>query len=485
MNKSLRQLFTAVITLFVVLGLSSTVIMAFRADTLNADARNRRGLYAEYGTPRGSILASDGTVIAQSDPVSDSFKYQRVYADGATYAAVTGYYSITSRSDRGLEASRNSLLSGQSDSLWLDRIKSLFTGSETKGASIETSISPALQKAAMEALGDNEGAVVAIEPSTGRILAMASTPSYDPNPLAAHDGTSAISAYQTAVNAQGNPMLNRTISEHYPPGSTFKVIVAAAALESGQYQSDTMIPAGSSYTLPGTVTNLTNTTSQAAGSNGQISLKDALTWSSNTAFAQLGVKLGNATIGEQAEKLGFDKPITVDDSGSGDTAITATASQFPNTSSDDKLALASIGQGDTVITPLQNALVAAAVANGGKLMKPTLVDRVRGADLSVISETKPTVMSQAFSQNTANALKDMMSSVVSQDAPSLQLSQGVAAKTGTAQIGNGDRIDGWTIGFAPADNPKIAVAVVIHNVRGFGVSTAGPVMKRVMQEALK
>ena len=485
MNKSLRQLFTAVITLFVVLGLSSTVIMAFKADDLNADPRNRRGLYAEYGMPRGSILASDGTVIAHSDPVSDSFKYQRIYSDGALYAPVTGYYSITSRSDRGIEASRNSLLSGKSDSLWLDRVRSLFTGSETQGASIETSISPALQKVAMDALGDQEGAVVAIEPSTGRILAMVSTPSYDPNPLASHDGTQAISAYQTAVNADGNPMLNRTISEHYPPGSTFKLVVAAAALESGQYQADTQIPAGASYTLPGTVTNLTNTTSQAAGSNGQISLKDALTWSSNTAFAQLGVKLGNATIGEQAQKLGFDQPIVVDDSGSGDTTIAATASQFPNTSSADKLALASIGQGDTVITPLQNALVAAAVANGGKVMKPTLVDRVRGADLSVISETTPTVMSQAFSQNTANALKDMMASVVSQDAPSLQLSQGVAAKTGTAQIGNGERIDGWTVGFAPADNPKIAVAVVVHNVRGFGVSTAGPVMKKVMQEALK
>ena len=485
MNKSLRQLFTAVIALFVVLGLSTTWITAIRAKELNSDARNRRSLYAEYGTPRGSILASDGTVIAESTPVTDSFKYQRVYTDGPTYAAITGYYSITSRSDRGIEASRNALLSGQSDSLWLDRVKTLFTGSETKGASIETSIDPDLQKTALEALGDREGAVVAIEPSTGRILAMVSTPSYDPNPLAVHDGSQAIAAYQSAVDAQGNPMLNRTTSEHYPPGSTFKLVVAAAALESGQYKTDTMIPAGSSYTLPGTVTNLTNTTSQAAGSNGQISLKDALTWSSNTAFAQLGVALGNQKIAEQASKLGFGSAITVDDSQSGgDITLSAIASKFPDTASDDKLALASIGQGDDVITPLQNALVAAAVANGGKLMKPTLVDRVRGADLSVISETKASVMSQAFSSSTASALKDMMVSVVNSDAPSLQLSQGVAAKTGTAQIGNGSN-DGWTVGFAPADNPRIAVAVVVHNVKGFGVATAGPVMKRVMQEALK
>ena len=485
MNKSLRQLFTAVIALFVVLGLSSTIIMAVKSTELNADPRNRRGLYAEYGASRGAILASDGTVLASSDPVTDAFKYQRKYSDGSVFAPITGYYSITSRTDRGIEASRNSVLSGQSDSLWLNRITSLFTGSETKGASVETSIDADLQHVAMEALGDKEGAVVAIEPKTGRILVMASTPSYDPNTLASHDGQDAINAYQTTINDESNPMLNRALNENFPPGSTFKLVVAAAALESGQYNTDTQIPAGSSYTLPGTATNLTNTSSAAAGSNGQISLNDALTWSSNTAFAQLGVKLGNAAINEQAKKLGFDSPITVDDADSGDQAMTSAVSKFPATSSDDKLALASIGQGDTVVTPLQNAMVAAAVANGGKLMTPTLVDRVRGADLSVISSTEPTVMSEAFSSNTATALTTMMKSVVDHDAPTLQLKQGVAAKTGTAQIGDGSRIDGWTVGFAPADDPQIAVAVVVHNVKGYGVSTAGPIMKRVMQEALK
>ena len=485
MNKSLRQLFTAVIALFVVLGLSSTIIMAVKSTELNADPRNRRGLYAEYGASRGAILASDGTVLASSDQITDAFKYQRKYSDGTVFAPITGYYSITSRTDRGLEASRNSVLSGQSDSMWLNRITSLFTGSETKGASVETSIDANLQRVAMEALGDNEGAVVAIEPKTGRILVMASTPSYDPNALATHDGQSAINAYQTAVNDESNPMLNRALNENFPPGSTFKLVVAAAALESGQYNTDTQIPAGASYTLPGTATNLTNTSSAAAGSNGQISLNDALTWSSNTAFAQLGVKLGNAAINDQAKKLGFDSSITVDDSDSGDRPMTSSTSKFPATGSDDKLALASIGQGDTVVTPLQNAMVAAAVANGGKLMTPTLVDRVRGSDLSVISSTQPTVMSEAFSSNTAAALTTMMKSVVDHDAPTLQLSQGVAAKTGTAQIGDGSRIDGWTVGFAPADDPQIAVAVVVHNVTGYGVSTAGPIMKRVMQEALK
>ena len=485
MNKSLRQLFTAVIVLFTILGLSSTVIMTIRANDLNADGRNRRGLYSEYGVPRGAILASDGSVIAQSDPVNDAFNYQRTYADGPTFAAVTGYYSIISRSDRGIEASRNSLLSGKSDSLWMDRITSLFTGSQAKGATVETSIDAKLQRTAMQALGDNEGAVVAIEPKTGRILVMASTPSYDPNALAVHDGGKAISAYQQTVDANGNPMLNRAISEHYPPGSTFKLVVAAAALESGQYTQDTQIPAGASYTLPGTSTNLTNTSSPAAGSNGQISLRDALTWSSNTAFAQLGVKLGNEAVSAQAKKLGFGSDITIDASSAGDRSIASSAASFPATTGDDKLALASIGQGDTVVTPLQNAMVAAAVANGGKLMAPTLVDRMRGSDLSVIDQTKATVMSQAFSQSTADALKEMMKAVVSRDAPSLQLEQGVAAKTGTAQIGDGSRIDGWTVGFAPADDPKIAVAVVVHNVTGYGVSTAGPIMKQVMEEALK
>ena len=363
----------------------------------------------------------------------------------------------------------------------------MFTGEENRGASIETSINTTLQTVAAQELGDQDGSVVAIEPSTGRILAMVSSPSYDPTALATHDTGSASKAYTELVNDESNPMLNRATSQLYPPGSTFKTVVAAAALESGKYQLDSQIPAGSAYTLPGTQTELTNSSSLGDGSDGKISLKSAMAYSSNTAFAQLGVALGDETVSDMAKKLGFDSTITIDGSDSTGLPMRAVASRFPQNVAGDKLALASIGQGDTLVTPLQNAMVAAAVANKGKVMKPTLVDRVRFSDLSVLPDTKPQVMSTAFSEDTAKKLTEAMEAVVTEGNPNLEIpGVRVAAKTGTAQIGvDNSSIDGWTIGFAPADNPKIAVAVVVHNVDLYGSFAAGPIMTAVMKEALK
>lgn len=487
MNKTLRQLFTAVITLFVILGLSTSIITTVRANALNNDTRNSRALYHELGAQRGSILASDGTVLATSTPSNDAFKYQRSYSNGPLYAPVTGYFSISQRADRGIESSYNSLLSGESDSLFWQRLKSVISGSDNKGATIETSINPALQETAYQALGDRSGALVAIEVKTGRILAMVSTPSYDPNALATHDSKALQATYANLTSSDTSPLLNNATNQLFPPGSTFKTVVAAAALESGKYQLDTQIPAGASYTLPGTDTQLTNAVWQANGSNGTISFEDALAYSSNTAFAQLGVALGQDAIAEQATKLGFGSSITIDSSNSSGTPMKATASEFPTSLSDDRLALASIGQGDVLETPLQNAMIAAAIANGGKLMHPTLVDRVRSSDLSVLSETKPSAMSTAFSADTANSLTAMMKSVAAKGTPSV-VPDGisVAVKTGTAQIGqNNDANDGWVMGFAPADDPQIAVAVVVHDTADFGVTVAGPIFRSVIQEALK
>ena len=487
MNKYLRQLFTAVVALFVVLGLSTTIIMAIQANTLNADSRNSRNLYHEFGSSRGAILASDGTVIASSTAVNDAFKYQRTYSNGEVYAPVTGYFSISQGADRGIEASRGQLLNGESDSLFWQRMKAALTGSENQGASIETSINPKLQQLAYDQLGNNDGAVVAIEPKTGRILAMVSKPSYDPNQLASHDASAANSAYQTLANDESNPMLDRATSQLYPPGSTFKTIVAAAALETGNYQLDTQIPAGATYTLPGTSTELPNSTSAAAGSDGTISFEDAVAYSTNTAFAQLGVALGADTDNEMAEKQGYNSSIVVDGTESTGTPMTATASQFPQNLTDDRLALASIGQGDTTATPLQMAMVASAIANDGTLMRPTLVDRVRSSDLTVLSQTKAQVMSEAFSADTANTLTQAMESVVTKANQNLSINGvKVAAKTGTAQIGaSNDSIDGWVIGFAPADDPQIAIAVVVHNVDLYGSFAAGPIMRAMMQEVIQ
>lgn len=487
MNKSLRQLFTAVVVLFVILGLSSTVITAIKADDLNADSRNTRTLYHTIGAPRGAILASDGTILAQSDPVNDPFSYQRTYTDGLTYAPVTGFFSITHGSDRGIEASRNEQLNGQASSLFWQQIKATFTGDESQGASIETSIDPELQTLAYQLLDGQEGSIIASDPKTGRILAMVSTPSYDPNVLAVHDGDQANAAYNELVSQKSNPMLNRATSQLFPPGSTFKVIVAAAALESGDYEPDSTIPAGSSYTLPGTETSLTNSSPAGDGSDGEMTLQDAFAHSSNTAFAQLGVELGADAIREQAEALGYGEQILVDGSTATGSPSYAAVSSFPENPSDDRLALASIGQGDTLSTPLQNLLVAMAVANDGTLMQPTIVDRVRASDLSLISQTYPHTLAKPFSADTANKLTEMMEDVIPAENPALAINGiSIAAKTGTAQIGESNEAnDAWIIGFAPADDPQIAVSVVVHNVNNYGAYAAGPLMRAIIQEALQ
>lgn len=489
MNRNLRQLFTAVIILFVILGISTSLISVVRAGSLNTDSRNIRSLYQQYDAPRGSILASNGTVLAKSEPSDDSFAYQRTYSAGPEYAPVTGYFSVTQPADRGLEASENDLLTGSSDAMFWQRLKAIFTGETNQGATVETSINTDIQSVAYNLMTqqNEDGAAVAIEPSTGRILAMVSTPSYDPNQLASHNTGESSQAYSTLVGDELNPMLNRATSQLYPPGSTFKTVVLATALESGKYNLDTQVPAGSSYTLPGTATQLTNASAGGNGTDGKISLEDALAYSSNTAFAQLGVALGDDKVADMAKKLGFDKNIVIDANNSTGNRMSAVASTFPTQVTDDKMALDSIGQGDVTATPLQMALVASAIANDGKLMNPTLVDRVRYSDLSVMPDTIPTVKSQAFSADTANKITQAMEAVVTKENQNLAIPNvKVAVKTGTAQIGaNNNSIDGWVIGFAPADNPKIAVAVVVHNVNLYGSFAAGPIMKAMIEEALK
>lgn len=488
MNANLRRIFNIVIALMVILGISSSLMMVVRANSLNADSRNTRALYSEFASDRGSILASDAnTVLASSRKVKDAFQYQRIYPQGAAYSSVTGFFSINQRARYGVEASRNEQLSGMSDSLWIARVQSLIEGKANKGAIVETSIDPKLQSLAYRLMQGKTGAVVAMEPTTGRILAMVSTPSYDPNILASHDTVAANKAWSQLAGGSNSPLINKATSQLFPPGSTFKLVVAAAALESGKYTMDSQIPAGPSYTLPNTTTKLTNSSIPANGVNGKISLSDALAYSSNTAFAQLAVALGKDAIKEEAEKLGFGSSITIDGNDTLGTPMTSVASVFPDTASDDRLALAGIGQGDTTETPLLNAMIASTIANKGVMLHPTIVDRVRSTDLSVISTRSTTTLSQAFSAQTADGLSKAMQSVITKDAPSLKISGiAVAAKTGTAQVGLSKTTnDGWITGFAPADNPKIAISVVVTGTTTFGVTTAGPIMKQLMQEYLQ
>ncbi|HEY0188097.1 MAG TPA: penicillin-binding protein 2 [Cellulomonas sp.] len=484
MNTALRRLASVVVVMFLVLLAGTTSVQFVQAGSLNSDSRNVRTLYREYGKPRGPIIV-DGESIALSTEVDDSYGYQRSYTQGELYSSVTGFYSVVN-GGTGLEKSMNDILTGQSDSLFWSRVQALITGKEPEGSSIELTIDAAAQQAAYEALGDQNGAVVAIEPSTGKILAMVSTPGFDPNTLATHDTTAATTAYQELLAAVGDPLVNKATSENYPPGSTFKLITAAAALESGDYTADTEVSAPDSLTLPGTSTTLNNFGGSSCSSSGEMTLSDALEISCNTAFAQLGADLGDDAIRDQAEKFGFDAednltiPMTVADS------------TYPSDVDAAQTALTAIGQYDVRATPVQMAMVAAAIANDGELMTPYLVQTVRTSDLDVVSEAEPEVYSQAVSASTAQSLTDMMLSVVESGTGTAAQISGVqvAGKTGTAETGvDGESPHAWFVGFAPADDPQIAVAVIVENggdagSEATGGKVAAPIAAAVMQAVI-
>jgi peptidoglycan glycosyltransferase len=482
-NTALRRLSTVVVIMFLALLAGTTWVQFGQASALNNDSRNVRTLYREYGKPRGPIIVA-GQPVAQSTPVDDPFGFQRSYAQPELYSTVTGFYSVVNGGTQ-LERAMNDVLTGTADSLFWTRVQQLITGAQPQGSSVELTLDPAAQQAAVDALGGQQGAVVAIEPSTGKILAMVSTPGFDPNALATHDTTAASAAYQQLVAAEGDPLINKTTRENYPPGSTFKLVTAAAALESGAYTPDSVLSAPDLYTLPGTRTTLPNFGGASCGANEQTTLADALRVSCNTAFASLGVDLGDDALRDQAEKFGF---------GSGDLAVpmSVASSTYPADPDAAQTALTAIGQESVRSTPIQMAMVASAIANGGALMSPYLVQTVRTADLDVVSEAEPSTLSDAVSGSTAQQLTDMMVDVVqSGSGTSAQISGvRVAGKTGTAQTGvEGESPHAWFTGFAPADDPQVAVAVIVENGGDVGSEATGgrvaaPIARAVMQAVM-
>ncbi|QNO37504.1 penicillin-binding protein 2 [Protaetiibacter sp. SSC-01] len=481
MNKELRRVSVLILAMFLALCTSTTIIQVVQQEQLQADSRNTRTLYASFSVERGPILAGD-TVIAQSVPSGDEYKYQRTYPQGELYAAVTGYFTIHGE-NTGLEGTLNDYLSGRANQQFLDRLNSILTGKNPRGASVLTTIDPVVQQAAWDALGDLQGAVVAIDPSTGRILAMVSKPSFDPNLLAGHDQAGVIAAYEQLLAAEGDPLVNRTIGGALnPPGSTFKVVVSAAALAGG-LTPDTQIPNPPSFTLPGTSTTITNSEGGACGGGETVSIADALRMSCNIPFAQLGAQLGYEAISDQARRFGFEDSFAV--------PMKVTPSVFPEPESEAQLMLQSFGQGNDRVTPLQMAMVSAAIANDGELMRPNLVERVSAADLSTLQEFAPEAYGRSVSSSVAASLTQMMVANVASGAASNARISGVdvAGKTGTAQNGANQPHTLWFTGFAPADDPQVAVAVVIENgggrgQSGFGNTIAAPVAKKVIEAVL-
>lgn len=488
MKKSLTHIAVVGFVMFALLFGSTSWVQYVSADSLNHNPLNNRQVLDQLSRDRGPILV-DGTPIAYSEAVDDKYKYQRKYGseglDPRAYASVTGYYSVVSGAS-GMERASGDYLSGDSDALFYDKVGSFFTGEQPRGAAVELTIDPKVQKAAWEGLGNQNGAAVALDPKTGKILAMASTPGWDPNALANHDSDKARAAFERLESADGKPAYNRAIGGNlYPPGSTFKVLVAAAALESGDYTPDSNLNGPARLDLPQTDKTIGNSHPGACRNGGKPSLAQSLAESCNTSFASLGMDLGEDTIREQAQKFGFGQELEI--------PLNVTPSAFPKDLAPPQLAYSAIGQYEVKSTPMQMAMMTAGIANGGKMMKPQLVDRVLNANtLEPIEKVRPKQQSKPVSGKTADELTQMMEGVVTDGTASVAQISGtkVAAKTGTAQHAAGAAPHAWFISFAPADDPKIAVAVVVENGgnagnEAYGATVAGPIAKNMMEAVVQ
>ena len=481
MKRELKRVSLVIFVMFLSLFISATSIQALNTEELAKDQRNVRAVYDSYKTQRGAILV-DGQPIAYSEPADDVYRYLRIY-ESPMYSAITGFFSIY-QGATGIESAMNSYLTGQNSSQFFEQISALLSGNPVQGGSVELTIDPKAQKAAWDALGKMKGAVVAIEPKTGKILAMVSKPGFDANLLAVHSGETSNANYQELLANENGPLLNRALTELYAPGSTFKVIVATAALESGQYTPDSQIPNPVKFQLPGTDVFIQNSGEGKCGGKATVSLADALKLSCNVPFAQLGLALGQDRIRAQAELFGFGKEFEI--------PMALTPSVYPKGMDEPQTALSAFGQFDDRATVTQMAMVSAAVANGGVLMKPNIIELVQSSNLAVLYQPSDEIASQTMSAGTAALVNQMMVDAVANGVSSNAQISGisVAGKTGTAQNGEDAPYTLWFTGFAPADNPQVAVAVVIADgggkgQNGRGNSLAAPVARKVMEAVLR
>ncbi|HEY2831497.1 MAG TPA: penicillin-binding protein 2 [Sporichthyaceae bacterium] len=483
MNRPLRRVAVACGVLMVVLLLNLNFLQVIKANDYRTDPRNSRVLLEEYDRERGAILVGNEPIVI-SKATDDVLKYLRTYSDAMMYAFATGYYSHIYGST-GVERYENSILAGTDDRLFVKRVVELLTQEGTKGGDVTLTLNAAAQEAAWKGLDGRRGAVVAIEPSTGRILALVSSPSYDPNDLSAHDSDTVRKAWDKLTTDEATPLLDRALSQTYPPGSTFKLVTAAAALSSGQYTPTSPVPGPEKLNLPQTSVDLPNYfKGTCTPGSDKTTITHALEKSCNTTFGAIGMALGQDALRRQAEAFGFGESLAV--------PMPVARSVFPSNLNAPQTAQSAIGQFDVRATPLQMAMVAAAIANQGVLMAPYLVEELRARDLDVLSRTDPQELGRAMSPQVAAELTKIMVSVVENGtATNAQISGvQVAGKTGTAQVGNGKNPHAWFVSFAPALNPTIAVAVVLENggsdrqIEVGGNLLAAPIARAVMRAVL-
>jgi peptidoglycan glycosyltransferase len=476
-NRPIVRLYGLVFLLFALLIAFTSRWTVFEASSLRANTLNQRGLLQQLRIDRGEILAADGTVLARSVRGPEG-TYTRRYPTGAEFTHSVGY-SYIERGQTGLESYRSAALNGE-DGASVQSILNEIQGRKPRGNTVLTALRPAAQRVAISALGEHEGAVVALDPQTGAVEVMASTPGYDA------DAAGSRTAYERISGEHGAPLVNRAVEFGYAPGSTFKVVTATAALDSGEFTAESTVSGRNEVPISGVA--LKNDNNESFG---QITLTEALAHSVNTVYAQVAERLGKQTMARYMRRFGFDRKPELDYpaeemSASGEYLGERVLSP---TSTRVDVGRMGIGQDKLRVTPLQMAEVAGAVANRGRLMVPHMTTAIVEPDGHVLQRISPKVQSVVMKPSTAAAVTKMMEAVVyspggtgtSAQIPGVR----VAGKTGTAETQIGTAINNvWFIAFAPAQHPTVALAVTLQGVPGQGASFAAPVAREVMEALL-
>ncbi|MDI6874564.1 peptidoglycan D,D-transpeptidase FtsI family protein [Candidatus Solincola sp.] len=477
MQKGIRRLGVFFIALTLVLVVNLSYLQVWGQKDLMENPANTRRLVEEYGIARGRIITSDGLVLAESEPAQGPFAYRRRYHQGSLFSHILGYDSPQFGRSGLEEAYNEQLLGRKPPRSWVEEM----TSDVREGNDVYLTLDAGVQSAAAKALGSRKGAVVAMNPKTGAVLAMYSWPTYEPQALVTQEGDAdgtplAEKAMQNYSRDTNSPLLNRAAAGLYTPGSVFKVVTASAGLEAG-FSASTAFDCPGVWEVGGSrVTNY----GSPPRSFGSIDMETALTYSVNTYFAQLAVKMGASTLVKYAEAFGLNSVPPLDLPG-------VSASRIPPSGRMDavQLAWSGAGQGEILLTPLQLCLVGCAVANGGKIMTPHLLKEVRKGE-AILERYDASVWRTPISADTAAEVLGMMISVVEKGTGTLAAISGVtvAGKTGTAEV-EGKLPHAWFLGIAPAENPSVVVAVVVENSGGAGGSVAAPIAREVIRAALK
>lgn len=489
MNQRIRRFAVVLLVLYVILFAQLNFIQVGQKNTLDADTRNTRQTVRDFNDPRGDIRTGDGVVIATSvrNESGSTFDWQRTYPEGDLYSGITGYFTFGYGATQ-IEKVQNDVLAGRTIEQQIKGFRSLFSGEDTTG-SVETTIDADIQQAARDALGDREGSVVVVEPATGAVKAMWSWPTYDTNLVSVQDNELAGDILKYLDAAPGKPLLANAYQERYMPGSTFKVITTAAALDDGLIARETVWAEESEFLPPQTTDPIQNYGNKVCGGD----LAEVFRRSCNTPFARTAIELGPEKMVAAAKRFGIGETIPFD-------LPRAASSRFGDAEYfADNLPLLGIGgfgQGNTQMVPLHLAMVAASIARGGVMMRPYVVDATYDHDGRLLQRTSPTVWKTPMTAATSTLLTELMVGVVNEGTAKccLQLANGIqaAAKTGTAQLnatGEPEQSHAWIIGFAPAETPKYAIVVMLKGTtaeisEGTGGTLAGPVAKKVLDVAL-